>query len=263
MRNFLAFVLLGTSLVACVRRGDDTESAESALDSADSVDTEGNLMMATMDGADMAATGLTADDVATRIAANVANRWQPTGCATVDQQGSSITITYNDCTGPRGLIHVSGQLVLTVQVKLDGTISVHGTSGDLTANDAHLVVDVDATYASTGTGHTLTVSTSGSATGPRGFELEHTGDYTITWDTTSQCRSLAGSWATELTRTDGTTAQRSTQANMMRCAGGCPVGTVSRTFATGTMLTVTFDGTSTAQWQTSTGRSGSITLQCP
>lgn len=263
MRNLVAFVLLGSSLVACVRRGDDVESAESALDSSESVEAEGNVMMAVVDGADMPVAALTADQVATAIAANVAARWQPTGCATVEQQGSAITITYNDCTGPRGLLHVSGQLVLTTAVKLDGTITVHGTSGDLTVNDAHLVVDVDAEYAVTGTGHTLTVSTQGSAVGPRGTELDHIGNYTITWDTTSQCRSVAGNWSTEATRTDGTTLQRSTTADVMRCAGSCPVGSVSRTFATGTTLTVTFDGTALAHWETSTGKSGTVNLVCP
>jgi len=262
MRNVLAFVLLGSALVGCLRNKDEeVMTAESALDSADSVQAEGNIMMANVDGADMAGvTALTGEEVAVRIAANISLRW-PSTCRTVTTDGASITITYNDCTGPRGLIHVSGQLVLTVSVRLDGTIVVHGTSGDLTVNDAHLVVDVDAAYSISGTNHTLVVTTNGSATGPRGNDLEHVGNYTIAWDSASQCGSLSGSWATEAT-IDGQTATRSTTVQLQKCLGSCPVGTIDRTFRTGATMTVTFDGTATAQWQTSTGRSGTIALQC-
>lgn len=258
MRIFLLFVLLS----GCVRKADDeVMTAESALDSAESVQAEGNIMMANVDGADMAGvTALTGDEVAIRIAANIGLRW-PSTCRTIETNGNAITVTYNDCTGPRGLLHVSGQLVLTVQVRLDGTILVHGTSGDLTVNDAHLVVEVDAAYSTSGTNHTLSVTTSGSAVGPRGNDLDHVGDYTIAWDSASQCGSLSGSWATEAT-IDGRTASRTTTVDLQRCVGSCPVGTIDRTYRTGATLTVTFDGTATAQWQTSTGRSGTIDLAC-
>jgi len=264
MRQLFAFVLLGSSLVACMRNRDgELETAESALDSVDSVEAEGNVMMSVIDGADGSGIApATPDQVAGRIAANVASRWQPSGCATVAQQANTITISYDDCSGPRGLVHVSGQLVLTVSVELDGAIVVHGEAQHLTVNEVELAINADATYRSSGTSHTIAVATEGSAVGPRGNALVHLGDYTVTWDTSSQCGSLAGAWSTELTRVDGTTASRSTTSNVMRCAGGCPIGTLSRTFASGTTLTITFDGTAAAEWSTSTGRSGAVELRC-
>jgi hypothetical protein len=261
MKRLTTFVFLGSAaLIGCMRDGgDDIVTAESALDSADSVQAEGDLMAVNLEGANMAA--LTSDEIAVRIAANIGLRW-PSSCRTIEQNGNAITVTYNDCTGPRGLLHVSGQLVLTVQAKPDGSVSVHGTSGALTMNGAHLVVDVDANYATSGTTHTLDVTTTGDAVGPRGTELEHVGDYTVTWESGTQCRSLVGSWATEATLPDGRTGSRSTNTDVTRCAGGCPTGTIARTFRDGVTLTVTFDGTSTAQWETSTGRSGTKTLPC-
>src|SRR5262245_7466112 len=127
MGKLTAFMLLGSSLVACMGNGAGEEvSTESALDSADSVQAEGSIMMANIDGTDMTAFApLAADVIAARIAANMELRW-PNSCRTIAQAGNSITVTYNDCTGPRGLVHVSGQLVLTVDVKLDGTIAIHG-----------------------------------------------------------------------------------------------------------------------------------------
>src|ERR1044071_3451663 len=113
MTKFSILVLaLGSG--ACMQRGGgdgDLATAKLAVDSSDSTEAEGNMMMATVDGADMTgAAALTADQVAVRIAANVALRWNPSGCAVGQQSGANITITYSDCTGPRGLVHVSGRL---------------------------------------------------------------------------------------------------------------------------------------------------------
>jgi hypothetical protein len=250
---------LALALVGCMNRGGlNLDTAEGAIESSDSTETEGTVMMAAVDGAD--ASGLVAptpDQVATRIAANVGLRWNPAGCATVASNGATVTITYNDCTGPRGLLHVSGELDLTVSVSGTGTISVHGASNGLKANDADLVIDLDATYAATATGHTLTVATMGSGTGPRGNTVDHEGNYTIAWDTASQCRSIMGHWQTDIG-----VRERSNDVNISRCVGGCPTGTLTHHFLGGASITVTFDGTAIAAWTASTGKSGTVNLTC-
>jgi hypothetical protein len=257
MRTAISLVLFG-SLAACVHRGDGgVDTAESAVDSSDSTEAEGNLMMSAVDGADgTAAAPLTSDQVAVRIAANIGLRWAA-GCAQVTQSGATITVVYNDCTGPRGLVHVTGTLVLAVSVSATGVISVHGTSDDMQVNRATLVIDANATYAVSGTSHTLTVATNGSGTGPRGNTIEHQGNYTISWDTASQCGSIDGMWSTDLGD-----LSRSNDVNIDRCAGGCPTGTLTHTFLRGASITVTFDGSATATWTSSTGGHGSVTLAC-
>lgn len=262
----LSLVLLGSSLLVagCVNRGGtaNIDSAESAVDSSDGVRAEGNVMMAVVDGADASGlTALTGDQVAAKIAANVSARWNPSGCATVSQNGANLTIMYNDCTGPRGLVHVTGELDLAVSVALDGTISVHATSTNLEVNRASLSISADATYASSGTSHTLTVQSSGDGTGPRGNDITHDGQYTVTWDTGSQCGGINGHWSTELSSAT-TSVTRSNDVDLMACAGGCPSGMVTHHFLGGQTLTVTFDGTATASWSTSGGKSGTIALSC-
>ena len=211
MRQLTLFVLLGSSLVACARNGANVDSAESAVDSSDSVEAEGNIMMASVDGADMSGlTALTGDQVAVHIAANAAGRFTPAGCATATASGATVTLTLNDCTGPRGLLHVSGELDLTASVALDGTISVHAAATALMVNRATIDIDSDATYAVSGTTHTLTVQTMGSGTGPRGNDIDHTGQYTITWDAGSQCGSIAGHWATEFSNSSTRPRARTT-----------------------------------------------------
>src|ERR1700689_876927 len=124
-----ASIMLAGSLFGCMNKADspNVDSAAAAVDSSDSVTSEGNVMMANVDGADMTSvTALTGPGAAATIAANVGTRWTPPSCATVTTSGATDTITYDDCTGPRGLVHVSGTLVLAVTVSLAGTISVHG-----------------------------------------------------------------------------------------------------------------------------------------
>jgi hypothetical protein len=210
----------------------------------------------------MSVTGsVTSDQVAARIAANVALRWNPSSCATVTSSGSNVTIKYDDCTGPRGLVHVTGELDLVVSITTAGAIQVAGTATGLEVNRAVLDVNVTATYSVSGTMHSLAVQTDGSGTGPRGTAIDHQGNYTIGWDDSSQCGSIAGDWSTELTRTNGS-ASRATNVNLMRCSGGCPTGTAAHTGLAGITLTLTFDGTNIAAWATSNGKSGTFALAC-
>jgi hypothetical protein len=263
MRQLTMFVLLGSSLLACAKNsGSDVDGAPTALDSSDSVQAEGNVMMASVDGADMTAlTAPTGDQVAGTIAANAQTRWTPAGCATAVASGSNVTIKLNDCTGPRGLVHVTGELDLAVTVSLTGSISVHATATGLEVNRATLDIDATGTYAVNGTTHTLQVQTMGSGTGPLGNEVEHQGNYTITWNTTDQCRSIDGSWSTEIT-TSTANATRSNDVNLMQCGLSCPTGMLTHHFLGGASLTVTFNGTAIASWSTSTGKSGTVPLLC-
>lgn len=265
MRHLASLGFIGMSLLAvgCAKQSSgNVDTAAGALDSSDSVESEGNVMMALTDGAD--ATGLvaaTSDQVAARIAANVATRWNPSGCATATASGSNVTITLNDCTGPRGLLHVTGTIDLTASVSATGVISVTGHSDSLQVNRAEMSFDTSATYGVTGTTHTLAVQTQGQGTGPLGNSIDHNGNYTITWDTGSQCGSIDGMWSTEFSNSSAS-ATRSNDVSLMRCAGGCPTGSVVHHFLGGQTLTITFDGTATATWQTSGGKSGTINLTC-
>lgn len=262
MLNRLALAALSTSLLAgaCANRADDAtaDSAVTAIDSTESAEAEGNLMLASIDGSELVTfTAATPEQIATRIAANAAARWNPSGCATVARAAAQVTITYRDCTGPRGLIHVTGAMVLTVTAATTGAITVHGTSTDMQVNRAVIDVDATATYAVAGTAHSLTVSTAGTGTGPRGNPIEHHGDYTVTWDTATQCHTVDGSWQTDLG-----VRERANDVSLRRCAGGCPTGTVTHHFLGGAALTVTFDGTATARWTSSRGGSGTTPLGC-
>jgi hypothetical protein len=282
MRNLLSTVVFSSSLVftACAATpGNDPsnstgtvsadEDAASAVDAADSASAEGDLMMAAVDGSD--AGGLLAAAVSAKISANVSARFTPSGCATITPGADALAIKFNDCTGPRGLVHITGELDLTASIA-KGAITVKGASTDLKLNGADLDVDATATYAVTASGPTLTVTTATTGTGPRGNAVDHNGDYTIAWDPATACRSLDGTWSTD--RAAGST---SNTVELSQCGGGCPTGSIARTFVDGKTLTISFDGTATASWSLaaagaaagsagsasgSAAASGTITLDC-
>ncbi|HEY4244595.1 MAG TPA: hypothetical protein VGM88_32500 [Kofleriaceae bacterium] len=244
---------------ACLQRdkGGDTDTAESAIDSSDSAEAEGNLMMAAVDGSPTSsANSITADAVASAVAANISARF-PGGCATVTTSGADVTVTYADCTGPRGLVHVTGDLDLAFTITGAGDISVHGTASGLRVNGATIDVDSTGTYAVSGASHSLTVQTTGDGVGPFGNSVAHDGDYTITWDESSECASLDGHWDTEIA-----SAERSNDVSLARCAGGCPTGSITHHYLDGASISIDFDGSSVATWSASTGASGSVQLTC-
>lgn len=262
MRNLLSTLLLGTSLFACTSNSDtgdtgdtgDTAQADSAaavVDSADTTSAEGNLLMATIDGSGAASSdsGLAASG---KLQANIAVQFTPSGCAKVTPGASSLKVDFHDCNGPRGLTHITGELELTASVSLQGALTIKGTSTGLEINGATLDVDATGTYAASGTGHTLTVSTSGSGVGPRGNTIQHDGDYTIGWDPATQCRTLDGAWSTAVGAAD-----RSSTVELSQCGAGCPTGSIAHTTVDGKTMTVTFDGTATATWQLTADATGS------
>jgi len=240
---------------------DNTDSAASTVDSSDAVNDESDMMIASVDGADSSGlAAITGAGVAATIAANVSTRWAG-GCATATVTGDEVAIKYNDCTGPRGLVHVTGELDLTIAISSTGGISVHASATDLEVNAATIDFTADATLSINGTMESLAVTANGSGTGPRGNSIDHNGNYTVTWDPTTACRSINGSWSTDLT-TPVATAERANTVNLSRCGTACPTGTLEHTFIGGATLNVTFNGSSTAQWSASTGLSGTVTLDC-
>jgi hypothetical protein len=266
MKNIALVLLSSGSLIGCMRSGgstDNVDSASAAADSQESVSDESDIMIASVDGS--SPTGLAAatdDQIAATIAANVAGRW-PGGCATVVQTGADVTITYNDCTGPRGLVHVTGELDLTISVS-GAAISVHASASDLEVNMATIDFTADGTLTTSGTMQSLAVTASGSGTGPRGNAIDHNGNYTVTWDSSDTCRTIDGSWSTDLT-TPVATAERANTVDLMRCGDSCPTGTFTHKYLGGALLTLTFNGTATASWAATVGAtstSGTIALTC-
>ena len=235
----------------------DTGSATEALDSSDVVQNEGAVFVAATSSVSVQMDGTQA---ATSAAASAKTFWGPSNCVTASASGATVTYTLNDCTGPFGLVHVTGTVVVEYSLAADG-IHAHATANGLMVNGATMNIDAQAVYSQNGTQKRLSVQTTGTGTGPRGNAITRSGNYTLTWDAATSCLGLDGQWATTIAG-----YQWSTQVSAFeKCAAQCPAagGSISHHGGlSGITITVDFDGTATAHWSTSNGHSGTVGLFC-
>jgi hypothetical protein len=235
----------------------DSADAKRAVDSATIVQGESALLVSTIEGfgtgGRRAPGGTTAAQVAAYIAAHAPARYSPPGCLNANVNGATVVLVFNNCTGPRGLRQVTGELAEAVSVDAAG-VHVHASATQLQLGESTMAIDSTIVYTIGSGTRSMSVTTSGAGTGPLGNSIVRQGNYTITWD--ASCVATNGSWAT----TSGESS-RSTTAQLKRCNHQCPTGTVTHTYG-GRTITITFDGSAVAKWTTSNGKSGTINLIC-
>lgn len=245
-------------------RSDNTDSASAELadakrsvDSATIVQGESALLVSTIEGVGSGNTRAksrpTAAQVAAYIAAHAEARYSPPTCVSTNINGSTVILNFNDCTGPRGLRQVTGELAEAVSVDAAG-VHVHASASQLQIGQSTMAIDSTIVYTISGGARSMSVMTNGAGTGPLGNSIARQGNYNVTWD--ASCVATNGSWAT--TRGENS---RSTTAQLKRCEHQCPAGTVTHTYG-GRTITITFDGSAIAKWTTSNGKSGAINLIC-
>ena len=259
MRTNLLAYLIPLGLLAGCGGADptgDQASVSAALDSSDQTATESALMLATTNGTDGAGS---ASQAAVMAGAQAKTFWQPAGCVTATQVNNVVTYKLSDCTGPYGLVHVTGSVAVTYTADAAG-IHAAAVANGLLVNGATMNLDSSADYTVNGTAKKLVVATDGSGTGAFGNAITRKGGYTLTWDDASMCGTLDGAWSTQI----GADTWSTSIANYAQCKYHCPSsGTLSHTGGISKVtITVTFDGTANARWSTSRGRSGTIALFC-
>jgi hypothetical protein len=237
--------------------GTDATSAAEALDSTDSASNEGAVLAASTDSVSMS---MSAPEAAGAAAAHAHAFYQPAGCATALATGATVTYTFKDCTGPWGLVHVTGTVVVSYSLGLDG-LHATATASDLSVNGATVDINAAAVYQISGTTKTLTVTSMGAGTGARGTRFARQGAYTVSWDGATGCGALDGEWSTTIAGLTWST----TVSGLKKCVGMCPAagGTVTHVRAlAGVTLTIRFDGSDIARWSSSSGLSGTVDLLC-
>lgn len=203
----------------------------------------------------------TADELAAAAATRVPGTMTQASCVTATQQGATVTYVLTDCTGPYGLVHVSGTLTAVYSRGMGGAVQVVITGNGIKANAA--TFDVNATVNATQAAgiKRAQVTSQLTGTGPRGASVERSGTYTVTWDAANQCVTLDGTWTSTVALRTATT----TVSAFQKCAGRCPAagGSIVYTGGRGNTVIVTYDGTATAAWTSyANGRSGTVKLLC-
>lgn len=254
LRNSL-FVLALSPLVACGGSLAQSDDGQTAADSADTADVTTALSSLTSDGSDMAAA--TGDAAAAGAKAGVMAKLNPSGCVTANAVANVVSYTFNNCTGPYGLVKLTGTVTATyTKANAGASLAVALTSTNLAVNGAQVSLNSTSVISGPPTARTATVTTMSSATTANGKSISHSGAYTAKWD--GMCVSLDGAFSTKV----GLASWNTVVTGYKRCSGVCPEsGKVVINGAGGT-ATISYTGSAVALVLTSGGDSGTITLAC-
>ncbi len=253
MRRTLTSLLI-ISLAAC--GGDDDSDALDADENTAVSSNEGALTAELTDESDAAAATSTAEEVAQAAVARIGSHLSPAGCFTTTVNGAAVDYTFVNCTGPRGLATLNGTIHAVYS-----TTGINAVHAVLTGTDFHVnqtTLNLNATIDATKQGAVkrAEIAWQTTGTGPRGNTVSRAGDYTVSWDSATSCFTLDG--------TTGSSRLNSTVVtDFKRCEAKCPEsGTVVHTGARGNTVTLVYNGSASAAWSTSTGRSGTLNLKC-
>ncbi len=262
-RNVLMCAALTLAVVGCGRGASEADDADDAIDTSTSTSTESALLSSSGEDLTASAAGLSDADLATAASTKLKSRFK-NGCVTTTQKLNVVTYVMVDCTGPYGLVTVSGTMVVTYTRQSGGVIKADAQGTGLKVNEGTLDLSAVALYSKNAAGlETAVVETHGKGTGKRGNTGERVGHYTVTRDQAASCVTLDGSWSTAWNGSRAATSSTEV-TGLAKCAASCPAagGVITHTGALGKTLTVTLDGSSVAAWSTSTGKSGTRDLEC-
>lgn len=272
MRNarVLAGVLLIAFFVSCggdnETDGDDAALVGEAADSLDTVQSEGALLSLATEGAATQVSAVvlplpaTAEDAAAKAAERMEARLSPEGCADITVGGATLTAVLNGCTGRLGLRRLTGTLSVTFSIE-EGAVHAEASATGMQVNRATMDINSSLVRMREGDLLVTSVSTRGTGTGPRGKAITREGDYSVTYDPDTECRTLVGEWKT----TVGENEWMTQVTGLKRCMYECPADggkIVHSNSAKDRTITITFDGSAEAKWSSSTGKTGAETLYC-
>jgi len=192
----------------------------------------------------------------------------PSGCVTRTQSAtdaSVVTLTFNDCTGPFGLVHLDGQETVTLSAAPGGALQASLEGVNLTANGKPLTQSATAiiTFPSS---TTRSVAWTGSwqRTDDLGDVVQHTSSVTIAVDLTTGCGTSTGTAKTVVaTREVDTTITDLQLCHSATGVEGCPSGSVEHDGVTsGKTVSITFDGTDEAEVTGPRGDTFAVPLVC-
>lgn len=208
---------LGTATTALLADNKEVDQIEATLETA----LEATLGGLSADGK-LATVGLkdTPAVIATAQRIAAAHAFTPAGCFTSSANGNLLTHTFNNCISLVGLLAISGTVQSSWSLT-DTSSTVHHEARGFKINGTTVDHDVFVTYTTSSRGFTLVRKAIFRGTTESLRSLEHTADYTTTWDSTTKCTLRNGTSHSVL---DGTGFRREI-LNYERCSDrpfACP-----------------------------------------
>ena len=258
----VAWLVAGCGVVEDVLGSDARDEANNALNSLEATVAEAALLIAGVDGADP---GDGAEGVAEYAAGEAETQYSPADCVQALRNGSIVTYTLENCSGPLNTTGVSGVVVINYSVSNDGELSANLTGNDVAIDGNELTLNMDGDYSVSGDEQSLSIRTGGGGRTDDGTVITRAGTYTIDWSG-ANCYGIGGQWNT----TQGDDSTWATVVSDYAVCGGCPEdgGRLTYTGAEGFSLddvsavTITFDGNDDATYVGTGGAPGSLDLSC-
>jgi hypothetical protein len=202
--------------------------------------------------------GMSPEVLAQRAAEGAPSYFVPTSCATGASDGSTATLTLNDCDSVLGGRDITGIVTATFTAK-GGGYAVHISTDDLQVGAGKLSIESDATGKRSGSERSLTATSSISWTGPRGRTIERDGETTIAWTQGSGCITAQAEGTSEFAGF----RYQATLSGYQRCSSECPTaGTFTWHGPMNVEITLTFDGTPSPELKLPGGVTREIQLSC-
>jgi hypothetical protein len=223
-------VLMAFAAMACTKStatsGDDT-----AGPGEDSAQTEANTEALATLHVSSTGSALTAASMprvdgnihAEGIGAALSGSLIPAGCMTetTDVAQSQNTYVYDDCTGPWGLVHLTGTIVVKYSSSGAGQLTLDFSASSFKINAATLTTwTATANITASGSQYTMLWQASLAGITGSGRDFARTNDKTITWTTGTvpACVSISGTSQGTVTGHD----LKTTVTDYQRCAAECP-----------------------------------------
>lgn len=146
--------------------------------------------------------------------------FQPAGCeqTTVDKTSQSATFVFNGCTGPLGLVELTGTVSLTWQTA-QNQLTLDFSAQNFKINRATIDSwQATAVVTASGNDRTMTWNATLSGTTGRGRSFSRTNQKTLQWTTGVACLSVSGQSTGDIL---GAKLQ-TTFTSWKRCADSCP-----------------------------------------
>jgi hypothetical protein len=258
-----AFTLvLGTALLACGSKSQTSGADENGDATEASASTAQSSRFE-----EMIASPITSQDPTMAAANVVAAQWWPAGCATRTKDASNAAVVHihlNECSGPFGLVHHTGDITVTFSKNADGSLHAQAASSDMTVNGHAVTYSRDADITVTATTRTVKATGAWTREDAKGDTVSHTADTTTIVDIAARCRSTNG---TAVTKVDEREVDSDIKDyKICRKADGldgCPSGTITHSHKlSGNVVTATFDGTAAAELTGPKGGMVSVPLVC-
>lgn len=251
------------AVVGCGRLASEAEEAQDAVDTTSATSSEGALMDLASADETSAGCGFSSEDVAQKMTERVGARLKDPACVTATRTGNAVDYVMNACTGRYGKVTVTGTVHVVYTANADCSVDAVASGTGIQVNKAIIDLDATAHYTKDANGLQKIVVSTHSKGGNQNVQLDHSGDYTVTRDS-SDCRTLDGTWSTDWSASRGSATTSTVASGLEKCGDACPAagGKVEHVGIYGRTLTVTFDGSSVAQWSSSRGKSGTVNLEC-